>query len=256
MSEPEELRESASAPMLRSELLVVLAVSFFAAAAYAGLQFVYDVLNVPVSQPVTVRYVPPKFDPFLFASRVIGELVDLAPVALVAHLLARTGESMRRIGFDLTRARRDLSVGFGLALAALLALGGASAVAHALDLPFRPIEYTNADASAVVIVLSLLSSTVSAVSEEVIVNGYLLTRLGDLGWSENRALVASALLRGTYHLYQGIGGFLYNVVGGLVAGRIFQRTKRVMPLVVAHLAIDVVAFVVAYFWPGRPDWLR
>lgn len=241
---------------LRSELLVVLAVSFFAAAAYAALQFVHDALRVPVSQPVTVRYVPPEFDPFVFGSRVIGELVDLAPVALVAHLLARSGETMRRIGFDLTRTRHDLTVGLGLAFAALLALAGASAAANALDLPFRPIEYTNADASAVVIVLSLLSSTVSAVSEEVIVNGYVLARLADLGWSDNRALVASALLRGSYHLYQGIGGFIYNVVGGLVAGRIFQRTKRVMPLVVAHLAIDVVAFVVAYWWPGRPAWLR
>jgi membrane protease YdiL (CAAX protease family) len=251
-----ELPSGSSRRVLRSELLVVLAVSFFASAAYAGLQFVYDALNVPVDTPVTVRYVPPKFDAFAFASRLIGELVDLAPVALVAHLLARSGETMRRIGFDLSRVRRDLSIGLGLALAALLALAGASAAAHALDLPFRPIEYTNADASAVVIILSLLSSTVSAVSEEVIVNGYVLTRLGDLAWSENRAVVASALLRGSYHLYQGVGGFIYNVVGGLVAGRIFQRTKRIMPLVVAHLAIDVVAFVLAYFWPGRPAWLR
>jgi hypothetical protein len=84
----------------------------------------------------------------------------------------------------------------------------------------------------------------------------VLTRFVDIGWSENRALLASALLRGSYDLYQGVGGLIYNIVGGLVAGRIFQRTKRVMPLVVAHLLIDVVAFVLAYFWPGRPDWLR
>jgi membrane protease YdiL (CAAX protease family) len=241
---------------LRSELLVVLAVSFFASAAYAAVQFIYDALHVPVSTPVTVRPLPPAFDPYVFVSRIFGELFDLAPVALVAHLLARSGETMRRLGFDRAQVRGDTGLGVVLGLAAIAALVGANAAARALDLPFRPVEYTNADATAAIVVLALLSSTVSAVSEEVIVNGYLLTRLGDLRWTENRALVASALLRGSYHLYQGIGGFLYNVVGGLVAGRIFQRTKRIVPLVVAHLLIDVGAFVLAYFWPGRPGWLR
>ena len=250
MTEPDQRRT------LRSELLVVLAVSFFAAAAYAALQFVYDAVHVPVSTPVTVRPLPPAFDPYVFTSRIIGELVDLAPVALVAHLLARTGETMRRLGFDAARLRRDVGLGSVLAIAAIAALVGANAVARALDLPFRPVEYTNADATVAVVVLAMLSSVVSAVSEEVIVNGYVLVRLGDLGWTQNRALVASALLRASYHLYQGIGGFIYNLVGGLVAGRIFQRTKRIVPLVVAHLLIDVAAFVLAYFWPGRPAWLR
>lgn len=241
---------------LRSELLVVLAVSFLASAAYAALQFVYDALHVPVSRPVTVRYVPPTFDAYDFVSDVIGELVQLAPVALVAHLLARTGETMRRIGFDRTRVGADLRLGVLLALVANGALVGANAIARAVDLPFRPIQFTNADASIAVIAIALLTAVAAAVSEEVIVNGYVLTRLGDIGWSANRALVASALLRGSYHLYQGIGGFIYNVVGGLVAGRIFQRTKRIVPLVVAHLLIDVSAFVLAYLWPGRPMWLR
>lgn len=256
MSELDARQTTPSSRTLRSELLVVLAVSFFAAAAYAALQFVYDTLHVPVSTPVTVRPLPPAFDPYVFTSRIIGEIVELAPVALVAHLLGRSGETMRRLGFDREHLRADLGIGIVLTVAAVGALIGANAVARALDLPFRPVEYTNADATAAIVVLALLSSVVSAVSEEVIVNGYLLTRLSDLGWNENRALVTSAALRGAYHLYQGAGGFIYNVVGGLVAGRIFQRTKRVMPLVVAHLAIDVLAFILAYFWPGRPDWLR
>ena len=248
--------QTAARRTLRSEVLVVLAVSFFAAAAYAALQFAYDVGHVPVTRPVTVRYVPPEFDPFAFASRVIAELVDLAPVALVAHLLARSGETMRRIGFDATRPRFDAALGSSLALGAVGAAAAATAVARALDLPFRPIESVNADASWVAVPLALLMSAVAAVSEETIVTGYLLTRLDDLGWSTGRALAASAALRGAYHLYQGVGGFIYNVVGGLIAGVIFRRTKRVMPLVVAHFLIDVIAFVVAYVWTGRPDWLR
>ena len=57
------------------------------------------------------------------------------------------------------------------------------------------------------------------------------------------AAFAAAVLRGGYHLYQGIGAFVGNLVMGLVFARYWQRTNRLWPLVGAHLLIDVVAFV-------------
>src|SRR5205823_5792264 len=74
----------------------------------------------------------------------------------------------------------------------------------------------------------------SALLEEVIVVGYLLRRLDQLGWRPNKALAASALLRGSYHLYQGFGGFVGNVALGVLFGRIYQRQGRTAPLVAAH----------------------
>ena len=56
-------------------------------------------------------------------------------------------------------------------------------------------------------------------------------------------MAASALLRGGYHLYQGVGAGIGNVVMGLVFGRYYQLANRVWPLVIAHAVIDVVAFV-------------
>ena len=85
--------------------------------------------------------------------------------------------------------------------------------------------------------------------------GYLLTRLRQLGWSENRSLAAQALLRGTYHLYQGLGGFLGNIAMGLVFGRVWQRTHRLWMLVGAHTLIDVVAFLGYAALRGRVGWL-
>ena len=38
--------------------------------------------------------------------------------------------------------------------------------------------------------------------------------------------LAAAVLRGSYHLYQGLGGFVGNLVMGLVFGRVWQRTNR------------------------------
>jgi membrane protease YdiL (CAAX protease family) len=89
----------------------------------------------------------------------------------------------------------------------------------------------------------ILSAMRHAIVEEVIVVGYLMDRFGKFGWSTPVAIVVSAVLRGSYHLYQGFGPFIGNVVMGLVFAWIYTKTKRVMPLVIAHALLDIVAFV-------------
>jgi len=85
--------------------------------------------------------------------------------------------------------------------------------------------------------------------------GYLFTRWAQAGWSTATIVVTSALVRGSYHLYQGFGGFIGNVAMGLILGLVFVRTKRVMPLVVAHTVLDVVAFVGYALLAPHVAWL-
>jgi membrane protease YdiL (CAAX protease family) len=101
----------------------------------------------------------------------------------------------------------------------------------------------------------LLSAFQNGLAEEIIVVGYLLTRLRQMGWSNQRALVASAVLRGSYHLYQGFGGFLGNMVMGLIFGYWFQRTRRVVPLVIAHFLLDAISFIGYLYLHGRISWI-
>ena len=89
----------------------------------------------------------------------------------------------------------------------------------------------------------ILSAIQNAVLEEVVVVGYLVTRLRDLGLRSWAVVLVSAVLRGSYHLYQGFGAFLGNAVMGVVFALFFIRTRRVRPLIVAHSLLDVVAFV-------------
>ena len=65
----------------------------------------------------------------------------------------------------------------------------------------------------------------------------------------------SSLLRGAYHLYQGFGAGLGNIVMGLVFGYVWQRTGRLWPLIVAHGLIDAVAFVGYALAAGHLGWL-
>ncbi|MEZ5190162.1 MAG: CPBP family intramembrane glutamic endopeptidase [Schumannella sp.] len=64
----------------------------------------------------------------------------------------------------------------------------------------------------------LLAAVRAGLQEELVVVGYLFARLRDVGWGTWHIIVGSALLRGTYHLYQGFGGFVGNLVMGLIFG--------------------------------------
>lgn len=101
----------------------------------------------------------------------------------------------------------------------------------------------------------VLGALENAVLEEVVVLGFVLHRLRQLEWSWTSAIVTSALIRGTYHLYQGLGGFVGNVVMGLFFGWLFKRWGRVMPMIVAHALIDTVAFIGYALLAGKVSWL-
>ena len=101
----------------------------------------------------------------------------------------------------------------------------------------------------------VLAAAQNAVLEEVVMVGYLFSRWGSVGWGKWRIILTSALIRGSYHLYQGFGGFVGNLVMGIIFGWFYTRTKRVMPLVVAHTILDVVAFVGYALLKDRIGWL-
>jgi membrane protease YdiL (CAAX protease family) len=69
------------------------------------------------------------------------------------------------------------------------------------------------------------------------------------------ALVASSVLRGSYHLYQGVGGFVGNMVMGVLFVLLYRRWGRVGPLVAAHALLDIVAFVGYGLLAGKVGWL-
>lgn len=177
----------------------------------------------------------------------------LVPVALALYLLSANGRSaVRRIGLDRSRPGRDLGIGVGLA--ALIGLPGlglyALGRAIGITVEVQASALTGAWWTVPVLILAALQN---ALLEEVVVVGYLMERLRELRWRTPAILVASALLRGSYHLYQGIGPFVGNVVMGLVFAEHYRRRGRVMPLVVAHTVLDVVAFVGYALIPA--DWL-
>lgn len=188
----------------------------------------------------------PLFDVLYRLNSVAAALV---PVALVIWLLWSRHESgFRRIGLDARSPLRDL--GGGLLLAAAIGLPGLAlyATSRALGLT---VQVVAGDSQMMwwTYALLVLSALRAALLEEVVVVAYLATRLHTLGWGRWGIILGSALLRGSYHLYQGIPMALGNVVMGIVFAYVFTRERkdrarpRVMPLVVAHALLDLVSFL-------------
>ena len=170
-------------------------------------------------------------------------LVPLVPVALVLYLLAPTFRAAaRRIGLDGSRPWRDL--GAGAALAAGIGIPGLGlyAAGRALGITVQVQPEALGSAWWTIPVL-LLAAAQNGLLEEVVAVGYLSERLRDLRWRAPAVIVASAVLRGSYHLYQGIGPFVGNAVMGLVFAEVYRRTRRVAPLVVAHTLMDAFVYV-------------
>lgn len=84
-----------------------------------------------------------------------------------------------------------------------------------------------------------LSFAATGFSEEVVCRAYLITRLERLRRSSAQAVVVSALLFASYHLYQGWHGGLYALFVGLLYGCVFLLVRRVWPLAMGHILFNI-----------------
>jgi membrane protease YdiL (CAAX protease family) len=236
-----------SRPRIRAEVLIVLGLSLGQSAVYAIVELVKRYLaTAPIGKQTTT--LNPSLSTINYLNivlQVLNIIFTLVPVALALYLLSSHGQSWKtRLGLDLNgRSRwRDVGLGFGLAAAiglpglGLYAVGRAIGQTVRIDTSGLPHQWWSA-------VILLASAGVAGMLEEVIVVGYLITRLQEMRWSVPVAILASALLRGSYHLYQGWPMAIGNAVMGAVFGWVFVRTGRLGPLILAHWTLDAVSFI-------------
>jgi membrane protease YdiL (CAAX protease family) len=152
----------------------------------------------------------------------------------------------------LPAVRRDL--GAGILLVVVIGVPGLGLYAAGRSLGITvQVDAAPLDASWWTVPLLLIAALRAGLTEEVIFIGYLFDRLRRLGWGTWTIILSTAALRGAYHAYQGFGSIVGNMAMGIVFGWVY-RWGRVMPLVIAHTVIDVIAFVgyplAAAWWPG------
>ena len=230
---------------IKLELAVVLALSLGASAIYSLISIVARLTDETslAQQTATINRQLSDRQWLDFSYQFFGIALGLAPVALVLYLLWEKKKSpFDLIGLNLNEPGRDIWRGTWIA-ALIGTLGlGLYLVSRQLGLSAEVIPAAVGEYWWTVPML-LFAAVRASLLEEVIVVGYFFNRLSRLGFSIKSQVLLSALLRGSYHLYQGFGGFIGNVLMGLLFGYLYQRWGRVMPLVVAHFVLDAAIFV-------------
>ena len=232
-----------------AEVLIVLGLSFGASAVYSIVAIVNRTTRDQSLSDQTATLNPSLSDRPIFdlIYQLLGILFDLVPVALVAFLLWQVARPhLGRLGIDGTRPLQDSVRGLGLALVIGIPGIGVYLAGRALGWTVTVVP-TALDTHWWTVPVLFLSALRAGVTEEVIVVGYLFARLRDLGWGSWRIILGAAVLRGSYHLYQGFGAFIGNVAMGVLFGWLYTRTGRVLPLVIAHVVIDAAIFI-GYPW--------
>lgn len=226
------------------ELLLVLGVSLGSSAVYSVLSIIDKLtISVPLNQQTTSmnNSITPDRPWLDLAYQIAGLVFPLVPALLALYLLRLSGDRAR-IGFDLARKAFDLR--WGLALAAIIGIPGIAFYLVARQLGINTtVSPANLAAQWWTVPVLIGAAAMNAVLEEVIMIGFWYTRTLAMEWPVWVVVVSSAVVRGSYHLYQGFGGFLGNIVMGLVFGLAYLRFKRIGPLVVAHFVLDFFAFV-------------
>ncbi|MDR0366800.1 MAG: CPBP family intramembrane metalloprotease [Bifidobacteriaceae bacterium] len=234
---------------LIAEVCIVLALSLGASAVYSVLELV-DRLTDAASLanqtvPLNTSDSPKPWLDLLY--QLAANTLRLAPPVLAVYLLAGPSAKSwfaagcRRIGLT---PKPGPDLGWGVVLTLAIGLPGIGVYLAGVHLGLTAhVSTANLGLHWWTVPVLIFAALRNALVEEVIVVGYLATRLGQLGWSTAGWIAASSLLRGTYHLYQGFGQGIGNVAMGLVFAWFYHRTGRVMPLVCAHALIDIVAFV-------------
>ncbi|MEJ4104715.1 CPBP family intramembrane glutamic endopeptidase [Corynebacterium bovis] len=260
---------------LRWEIVVVLVVTFGTSGVRAVLRLI-DALARPErlsGQTVTlnaaqsaVRWLDPAFQ--LVSSAVLVAWAGLAVLLLLRHCPPATlhpagpvrspgsspdprpapGDSGDDAPLRLRPSRRDILPGVGLA--ALIGLPGLALYLGAVALGLSRHVAAGGTGDWWSVPTLVVGAWANGVGEEVVVVAWLATRLRQLRVPWAWIFVGSAVLRGSYHLYQGYSAGVGNIVMGLVFVWWFRRTGRVWPLIVAHGLIDTVAFVGAVALPG------
>ena len=230
---------------IKLEVAIVLALSLGASAIYSLISIVARLTDETslAQQTATINRQLSDRQWLDFSYQFFGIALGLAPVALVLYLLWEKKKSpFDLIGLNLNEPGRD--IWRGTWIAALIGIPGLGLylVSRQLGLSAEVIPAAVGEYWWTVPML-LFAAVRASLLEEVIVVGYFFNRLSRLGFSIKSQVFISALLRGSYHLYQGFGGFIGNFFMGLLFGYLYQRWGRVMPLVVAHFVLDAAIFV-------------
>jgi membrane protease YdiL (CAAX protease family) len=182
-----------------------------------------------------------------FVFRIIFQVVGLLCLYLV---LSHQKRRFRDIGFSFAIRWTEIGHSFALFFGAILGsavLGFVLVLVYvSLGRAWQPPLDRAAIFGTVFTIFSLLYVLLNPFHEELLVRAFLIS---ETEWMYGRTALAifiSVVLQTSYHLYQGLPLALSHVPAFLLFSLYFVRTRRILPIILAHMYMDLSALAL-YF---------
>lgn len=192
------------------------------------------------------EYAGPPQHQIRLLSALIGEATSLL---LLWYVLSEQKRGWKDIGWSPKWA--DIPQGIGVVL---LALVSSVVVIACFQVTYRavtghylpPRSFQNLFGFGIS-VLSIAFVVVNPFFEELLVRGYTMSEILDLGGSRNLAILVSVVVQMSYHTYQGLLSGIGLTVIFTVFSVYFSTIRKIAPVILAHLCFDAWAMMRGHF---------
>lgn len=173
-------------------------------------------------------------------------LAQLSALAVLTYVLYRQGRSLKQLGllFSWADIPTSLLLAFiGYIASRLLRYGTFYTFQHAagITLDARPHNVRAFYAGAVI--ASLVYIVINPFKEELIARAFTISEMEFLSGSRLVAVLVSVALQTSYHLYQGLFPAWSYVPMFLLFSLYYVNWRRITPIILAHLYMDVWAWL-------------
>lgn len=174
-----------------------------------------------------------------------GILSELGGLALLWYVLFRQGRSLTSLGLGFSW--KDIPRSFLVILLAYIALviwwliivAGYRSLGRTPNSSPQNVEFMSGMLSFWGILFLLLNPFF----EELLARAYIIVEVQFLTGSSALAVGSSVIIQSAYHLYQGVVPALLTTSLFTVFSLYFLRTRRIMPVILAHMFFDFVALI-------------
>jgi membrane protease YdiL (CAAX protease family) len=175
-----------------------------------------------------------------------GILTEVSALALLRYVLLRQGRDFRSLGLwfswkDILRSVLIIVLGY---IAFLVWWFSIVAIYRGLGRPLNSAPQNVEFMSSMLSILGVLFLLLNPFFEELIVRAYVISEVQFFTGSSSLAVLVSVAIQSSYHLYQGVVPALLTTSLFTVFSLYYVRTKRITPVIIAHMFFDFLALAV------------
>jgi membrane protease YdiL (CAAX protease family) len=192
----------------------------------------------------------PRADPQQLQFRLVGALIsEAASLAVLWYVLTGQSRGWKNIGWKLKWTDAPLAVGlfFGSTIASYMVMVFVQVFFRAYSGHYIVPRSLHGLLGFGISGLAIVFVCLNPFFEELIVRGYLMTEIVELGGGGALAIIISVAVQMSYHLYQGLAHGIALTASFAVFSLYFWKSHRIAPVVLAHLCIDAYALIRASF---------